>query len=307
MTLHVPHVVPVSYAHAAPSRLASHIVTDPAKASGCHVAIVGLPDDLGVRLNNGRQGAAGGPRAVRDVLSRYGVADPAGFEWPHVFDAGDVRPADGSDEHALHETHRRVSEAASVLARAGMIPVAIGGGHDLTFPFVRGCMNGLGASTSAPWSGLYVDAHLDVRETVGSGMPFRRLIEDCGVRNLRVVGLNPLVNSREHVRYFSTRGNTVWPAQSAALDALPTEPCFVSIDLDGLDSAPAPGVSAPNPCGLAPAVVSDLCLAAGASPHVRCFDIMELSPAFDVDNRTARLAAHLLLSFLRGVADRLTT
>lgn len=266
------------------------------------MAILGLPDDLGVRLNNGRAGAAGGPRAVREALSRYGVAEPAGFDWPGVFDAGDVRPADGDDERALHETHRRVSEAAAAIARAGLIPVGIGGGHDLTFPFVRGCMHGAAAVAGPSWSGVYVDAHLDVRETVGSGMPFRRLIEDCGVRDLRVVGLNPLVNSREHVRYFVTRGSTVWPAQRPASEALPGGPCFVSIDLDGIDGAHAPGVSAPNPCGLAPDVVSALCVEAGASPHVRCFDIMELNPAFDVDHRTARLAAHLLLTFLRGVA-----
>ncbi len=79
---------------------------------------------------------------------------------------------------------------------------------------------------------------------------------------------------------------------------------FVSIDLDCIDSAYAPGVSAPNPAGLSPQRITAYAHAAGECPNVRCFDIMELNPDHDQDGRTARLAAHLLLSFLRGLAHR---
>ena len=71
-------------------RFASTIRTD--SSDGCTVALLGLPDDTGVRLNNGRTGAAGGPKAFRAALARYGVADSAGGYLPLVFDAGDVMP-----------------------------------------------------------------------------------------------------------------------------------------------------------------------------------------------------------------------
>ena len=74
--------------------------------------------------------------------------------------------------------------------------------------------------------------------------------------------------------------------------------------LDLHDAAHAPGVSAPNPCGCSPHDLARWARWAGREPRVRCIDLMELCPPMDVDGRTARLAAHLFLCFLRGVAER---
>ena len=148
-------------------------------------------------MNHGRLGATGGPLAFRAALARYGAAEPAGIAWPGVFDAGDVVPG-----ATLEETHERVKAAAGALLEAGLLPVMIGGGHDLTYPFVRA----LAARTAEPLDGVYFDAHLDVRAETGSGMPFRRLVEDCGVRSLTVHGLDPFANSAEHVEWFAGHG-----------------------------------------------------------------------------------------------------
>ncbi|MBL8763732.1 MAG: formimidoylglutamase [Phycisphaerae bacterium] len=313
--MRAPHTVSASWPVVmSPTRMAAGIRTD--NPRGCEVALLGLPDDLGVRLNSGRPGAAKGPRAFRDALSRYGVIDPPGSDWPAVFDAGDIEPADGDDEAALTETHRRVSAAAGALIDAGMLPIAIGGGHDLTFPFVRAMCE----RHDGPVAGMYFDAHLDVRPTAGSGMPFRRLLDEHQVSELFVAGFCPLVNSREHAWYFRSKGGVILPEQgvqdAARAPSLPLLPrnllagsMFVSFDLDVLDAAYAPGVSAPNPCGWNPATATAWVTACGADPRVACFDLMELSPANDPDSnpgpgRTARLAAHLFLSFLRGVATR---
>jgi formiminoglutamase len=295
---YTPPVVPFTTsptwsASVPPTRFASTIRRDP---NGCRVALLGLPDDLGVKLNNGRPGAKDGPRAFRDALSRYGVVEAFGFDWPTVFDAGDITPADGHDERALNETHRRITEATAALLDLNLFPIAIGGGHDLTFPFVRAV-----AKRFPKLNGIYFDAHLDVRETPGSGMPFRRLIEDCGVRDLHIHGFRPLVNSRDHVDWFTAHHGRLDPPPG---HELPGGDCFASFDLDVLDAAVAPGVSAINPCGWLPAQAEQWMRALGASPRVRCFDIMELNPAFDQGERTARLAAHLFLTFMRGFADR---
>ena len=78
----------------------------------------------------------------------------------------------------------------------------------------------------------------------------------------------------------------------------------VKVYLDVIDSAYAPGVSAMNPAGWSARQAEAAAYAAGKCARVRCFDIMELSPPNDHGDRTARLAAHLFLCFLRGFAER---
>jgi formimidoylglutamase len=263
------------------------------------VALLGLADDLGVKLNNGRPGAADGPKAFRQALYKYGVAQPSGIQWPRVFDAGDVVPCEGSDAAALKETHDRVTLAVQSILDLGMLPVGIGGGHDLTFPFVRALAHGIKAL-----EGVYFDAHLDVRDTPGSGMPFRSLIEQCGVSKLTLHGINHFVNSREHVEWFLSHGGSLSTQDQALADFKVRGPAFVSIDLDVLDSSMAPGVSAINPVGWTVRQLAEYAFLAGENPHVRCLDIMELNPNFDIDGRTARAAAHLFLSFLHGFSRR---
>lgn len=299
--MNVPHCQPGLWPADIPAaRFASLIKRD--APTGCRIGLIGLADDLGVRLNNGRAGARDGPQAFRTALAKYGVADPHDWTWPTVFDAGDIIPAEGSDERALRETHRRVTEAVSAMLDTGLFPIGIGGGHDLTFPFVRAVI-----AKHPAMNGLYFDAHLDVRETAGSGMPFRKLIEDCGVKQLSNFGFNEFANSQAHADWFKAHGGRVYLGSGDAPDwpgGLPPGDLFVSVDLDVFDSAYAPGVSALNPAGWSPREVHSWIPPAGRSPRVRCFDIMELNPAFDADGRTSRLAAHIFLLFLRDFSRR---
>jgi len=255
--------------------------------------MIGAPDDTGIVMNGGRAGAAGGPTALRAALVGYGSAEACGVAWPAVFDAGDVTP--GS---SLEETHTRVSEAAGDLLDAGLLPVMIGGGHDLTFPFVRAVCE----RVNEPMVGVYLDAHLDVRKEEGSGMPFRRLVERCGVSELHVHGLDALAVSAEYMGWFQANGGRVDPFGPE--EGWPSGELFVSFDLDVIDQAYAPGVSAMNPCGWSPELACRWARAAGRCPRVRCFDLMELSPPHDERGRTARLGARLLLEFVRGVSER---
>lgn len=288
----IPHLVPARWpAHLSPARFASTFRTD--SPDGCRIALLGIPDDRGVGMNHGRPGAARGPAAFREALCRYGAAASAAGELPRVFDAGDIAVS-----NTLQETHRRVTAATGALLDAGLFPIAIGGGHDLTYPFVRAI-----ATRYPQPTGLYFDAHLDVRETPGSGMPFRRLIEDCGVRALHLHGFRPLVNSAAHLAWFQAHGGRIHPDRARVV--LPkAKHLFVSFDLDVLDAAHAPGVSALNPAGWTVREAEAWVRACGANRTVRCFDLMELNPAHDADGRTARVAAHLFLSFLRGFAER---
>lgn len=271
----------------------------------CSVGLVGIPDDLGVRMNNGRVGASQGPHAFRAALARYGAAAPMHESkgcpaYPRVFDIGDVLPG-----KSLEETHERVSGAARALLDLGLLPIAVGGGHDLTFAFVRGVAQREAAGPIEPLEGVYLDAHLDVRPEPGSGMSFRALLEQGYATRLTCLGADPFSNTREHFEYFAAKGCSVeafppdeWPTARRGAGQ------FVSLDIDVLDMAFAPGVSAMNPCGWSPERVGAYVEAAGRCAAVRCFDIMELSPAHDEGGRTARLAAWMFLKFLKGVGER---
>ena len=334
----IPHVKPGVWPAGLPSppgtgsgRFAAGIRRD--DPTGCRVALVGLPDDLGIRLNNGRPGAKEGPTAFRAALARYGTGYDVETELPldvGVYDAGDIQPAPGDDAAALHKTHARVTEALLEVHRMGLVPACIGGGHDLTFPTVRALAQSL-SDMAGPLGGINVDAHLDVRETVGSGMPFRALIEGgiLDPRKFTVVGAGLFANTREHCEWLTSRGARIIGIENvmefgvsetdtftramrrAAIGStqrLGTG--FVSIDMDSLDAAHAPGVSAMNPMGLTVRQVEQIARQAGEHPAVKHFDIMELSPPHDLTGapgsggRTARIAALLFLSFIRGFAER---
>lgn len=286
----VPHVKPPAYPARHPGKFVTTVRTD--APDGCRVALIGLPDDTGIKMNGGRAGASLGPTAFRSALAHIGVDKPAGFQWPAVFDAGDVVPA-----ATLEETHERVTAATAALHDLGLIPIAVGGGHDLTYAFARGIVPRLASPVV-----VYCDAHLDVRETPGSGMPFRWLREQCGVNEFHVHGLDAYANTAEHLNWFQANGGRLDPFGPE--DDWPAGDICFSFDLDVLDQQTAPGVSAPNPTGWNSALAERWCVAAGSCPRVHCLDIMELSPPHDRDDRTARLAARLFQAMLRGIAAR---
>lgn len=311
--MRVAHTEPGSWPSLRPGKFAKNVRTE--SSEGCRVALLGLPDDTGVKLNFGRPGAQAGPAALRAALAAFGASFDAAQGRAlelSIFDAGDVKPAPGDDEAALLATHARVESAARELHERGLVVIGVGGGHDLSLPTVAACSRHLGSALG----GINVDAHLDVRERVGSGMPFRKLIEQGCLDPRRFVelGLNRFANERGDFEWLASRGAQLLLVDDVLRDgvrsderlarALEGGAGFLSIDLDGLDASVAPGVSAENPLGLRVEHAAELAEAAGAHPGVRHFDVMELCPAHDVDGRTARVAAYLLLAFVAGFARR---
>ncbi len=290
--LQLPHTVPGIWPEVISPRRA--VAEMRAGAPGdARVALLGVPDDMGVALNGGRPGAALGPTAIREALARSGAADALGASWPPLCDAGDVLPVEGD----LLATHARVIEASAALRRAGLFPIGLGGGHDLTAPLLHGICLDL---EEPPWV-LYLDAHLDVRPELGSGMAFRTLVERTGIEELHVQGLDPLVNTDAHAAWFEAHGGHI--------DALEPEgpwpggAFYLSVCLDVLDQSVAPGVSAPNPCGWSMAEALRWVRRAAREPGLLGFDVMELCPAHDEGGRTARLAARLVLELLAGLGE----
>jgi formiminoglutamase len=211
----------------------------------------------------------------------------------------------------IAEDQNILADVVGKYLQAGTMVVVLGGGHEASFGHFLGYVNA-GVSPAI----VNVDAHLDVRPLVNSsghsGSAFRQALqsEPHAAVSYSVFGLAPHSTSRSHLDFVAGRpGDRVWNYEATFErfnDLLADQPADVmlSIDLDAFLDADAPGVSAPNPEGLDRALGYQLAYAAGRSSSVRSIDICEMNPEFDVDNRTARLAAMLVWHFVEGLTTR---
>ncbi len=283
------------------------------------VGLLGVPSDQGVLQGGGRPGANQGPSAIRQQLKQYGTAyhfdRKADLSRLAIADFGDLIPSEQCEE-----THQRLSEAVGEIFKLGALPIVLGGGHDLTFGGVRALAN----ATRGGVGGIALDAHFDVREVkagvITSGTPFRNILDQIpSVKGEHFVeiGVNGLVNAKVYYDYLISKKVSLFSlakTHQVGMDAVlekafhvagqDTDKIFVSIDLDAVAQAFAPGVSAPSPEGLTPEEVGLAAYRAGLHPKVAYLDIMEMNPSFDQDGRTARLAAAIVLHFLSGLAQR---
>ena len=276
------------------------------------VALLGVPDDTGVKLNNGRPGAAGGPEALRKALLRYGKRYDLHRDAPieAIHDAGNVDVDLGGTAEAMARTHQRTRLRLNQLHEQGYATVLVGGGHDHAVSSLAAAADHHGGPVGA----INVDAHLDVRPIAGSGMPFRRAMQAGHLDGHHFVewGLGLFANEPGHIEWARSKGARLVSVEevqagasvSAVLrHALAPGAAVLSVDLDALDASVAPGVSALNPHGLATHHVVSMVREA-ASGGVVHLDLMELNPRYDVDGRTARVAAHLLLVFASTLSSR---
>ncbi len=284
--------------------------------AGRHLAravILGFPTDEGVRRNGGRPGAATAPGEIRRLLYRFtpDAEAPGPFTdlVRHTLDLGDL--VTSSD---LEADQAQLGDAVADVLAAGAFPIVLGGGHETAFGHFLGYVKAGRAVTLLNW-----DAHADVRETAGgrchSGSPFRQaLLHRSGLaRRYLVAGLLPQSVAAAHVDFVRSRKGEAIPR--AALTAARIKrlygtlrgPVLASFDIDAVDQAFAPGVSAPAAGGLDPQLWLEAAYQAGRSPAVTSFDLVEMNPAFDRDHQTARLAALTVWSLLRGLAARART
>ncbi|QDF97989.1 formimidoylglutamase [Azoarcus sp. DD4] len=290
-----------------PDSLRWHQVVRPlAAADAPGVALLGFCCDEGVRRNLGRTGAAAGPAAIRRAL--------AGLAWHRdgpAFDAGDVACADGD----LDAAQLRLAAGVAALLDAGHLPVVLGGGHELAFGSWQGLARHLaGRGTQAPRIGIVnLDAHFDLRDPAhahSSGTPFAQIAEACATRGwpfrYACLGVSRAANTRALYRRAAEldvlvrEDRDITPSGIAAigaeLDAFVTacDHVHLSIDLDVLPACEAPGVSAPAARGVPLALLEPLVERVRDSGRLRLAELAELNPEFDIDNRSARVAARLI-------------
>jgi agmatinase len=274
------------------------------------VVIFGAPFDGATTY---RPGARFGPRAVRiasDQAHAYHSeleVDP--FARLCVVDAGDVPMA----PHDIVAAMNQLQTAAQPHFEAGRAVLTVGGDHSVSLPLLRAA-----AAVHGPVGLLHVDAHYDTYPAAWGndlhhGTPFRHALREGLIDPSRTLqlGLRGSLSSADDLHFSQEAGITVvtqadWDDRdgkqrvAAFLEAL-TGPVYVSIDIDGLDPACAPGTGTPVPGGLTVRELYSV-LRRLRGQHLVGGDVVELAPDFDSARITALIGADLLHTYVALVA-----
>jgi agmatinase len=288
---------------------------DPAELRGADVAIVGAPTD---DLVSDRPGARFAPRAIRAASCPPGPHLEAGidaFAELTVLDYGDaaVLPADPA------RTHEAIGALVGDVLDAGALPVVLGGDHGITEPVIRTIAERRGG----PVGLVHFDTHTDTGTEVfgvevSHGTPMYRLVESGHVDGSRYVqiGLRGYWPGEKEFAWQRERGITSFfmhhvrecgidEIVGRAIGLVEGGPVYVSVDVDVLDPAHAPGTGTPEPGGMTSADLLRACREIAADVDLAGADVVEVLPtAVGSADITALVAERTVRELLTGVALR---
>ncbi len=280
------------------------------------IAFLGVPFDLGTTL---RPGARFGPQAIRTASAWWPYTSDDGTKAGGWYDLSlgrwilrGVTMADCGDvEIAATEITANLDRITRVVAgvlSAGSFPVIVGGDHAITFPVVRALAD------HGPLHIVQFDAHqdfVDERRGVrfGHGNTIRRASELPFVASITQIGIRSLQKYPEPLEASTAYGiRVVTPTAlraggpDASVEGVPKDAaCYISIDIDSLDIAAAPGTGTPEPGGLTYLEVRDAIQVVARRARVVGVDLVEVSPPYDWAEVTARTAARLILDVLAAI------
>jgi agmatinase len=283
------------------------------EVSDVDVAIVGVPFDTGVSY---RPGARFGPNHVRESSRLLRPFNPAAnvspFATQQVVDAGDIAANPFDIEEAISSIHKSYDQ---LLERAKRV-VTIGGDHTITLPILRSLK-----AKHGPISVVHFDAHLDTWDSYFGadythGTTFRRaseegLLDPEGCMHIGIRG--PLYAAKDLTDdkalgfqiFSSVEFQDVGVA--AAIEKMKARvgkrPMYISIDIDVLDPAHAPGTGTPEAGGLTSRELLSL-LRATAGMNVVGADIVEVAPAYDHAQITGIAASHAMYELISAFAAK---
>ncbi|WP_299084667.1 formimidoylglutamase [uncultured Paraglaciecola sp.] len=274
------------------------------------VSLLGFECDLGVIANKGRAGAAKGPTAIRNSL--------ANLAWHadcDVYDTGNILA-----ETSLPAAQKAYAEQIAKDLSEHTLVIGLGGGHEIAWGSYQGLVHDLATQPNKKIGIVNFDAHFDLRnpaQTTSSGTPFRQIAEFCQSQrqsfHYACLGIAESSNTsalfnyakQTKTRYLLDIDCNVHAA-TALLEPLLNEvdEVYVTVCLDAFPANRAPGVSAPSALGISVEFVIHMLRWVAQSQssfhyNWRLTDIAEMNPYYDIDNRTAKLAARLVHEMVR--------
>lgn len=268
------------------------------------IALIGVPTDIGV---TNRPGARFGPRALR-AIERIGpynhFLDVLPGEHHRIADIGDVF---FRSRYMLDMVMEDIESFFAKVVDAGVRTLAAGGDHSITYPILRAI------SRERPVGLVHIDAHCDTMGEMDCtkfhhGGPFRYAVLD-GVLDPDLCVQIGIRGASEYLWAFSyDSGMTVIHAEDVdrmgvdaviakAREVVGDAPVYVSLDVDGIDPAFAPGTGTPEVGGLTPREVQAI-LRGCRGLNVVGGDVVEVAPEYDPGSVTAQVGAQMMLEIL---------
>lgn len=286
--------------------------------SSVDVTILGVPLS---RSSISASAASESPETMRQAWKSF---TPYHLEYDidltplHVWDLGDVR------QHVtdIPLSHQWITDAMVSMRQhhAHALPIMLGGDHSITAMLVKGWKQ---AHPEQRIGILQLDTHFDLRSLEdngpSNGTPIRNLIESGTILGQDVwnVGLHGFYNAKslkeyadkkgvQYVTLRQTREKGVGSTIQSALDDLSgkVDVIYLTVDMDVLDIAYAPGVPAATPGGMRTDELFEAVYLAGSHPLVQAMDIVCLDPYRDVAQITVKAGVHVMLTFLTGFMKR---
>ncbi len=264
-------------------------------------SVLGVPYDSTTSFRPGQRFAPESIRVSSAYIEFYSMHAGLDVDNIPIYDEGDLAVVPGD----AHATISRLAEVISSLAEEGRVPIILGGEHTITMGVVSGLRKVLGSFCM-----IVFDAHFDLREEyLGSRLChatfMRRVIENVRPEKIYYIGVRGfsegerrLADSVDYIEYSSPLEiSRLGEENIAAVVRRSVAPCkrlYISIDLDVLDPAFAPGVGNPEPLGLSALSLVSL-LHEIIDERLIGLDVVELSPPFDQGGVTSILAARLVV------------
>ncbi len=253
--------------------------------------LLGAPLDI---TSSWRMGSREAPQAVRDAsegLEEYSPRLDRSLSDCAFYDAGDLLLPLGNLSGSLN----RIGQAIRVIAGDGKVPFMLGGEHLVTLPAVQ-AMAELFPSLVV----LQFDAHADLRDDyLGEGLShataLRRICEVVGGRSVYQFGIRS--GTKDEFQYGHSHTNffpfDVAGSLRSCLPGFVERPVYVTVDIDVVDPAFAPGTGTPEPDGIQPSEIFESLAILKELQVVGC-DIVELAPPYDTSGITTMLVAKMV-------------
>jgi agmatinase len=317
-----PHFIGIpTYIHAPFALTAEEL-----KAMGADVAVLGAPVDMGV-VN--RPGARFGPRAIRQAGYAGSPNDRIYHMGLGVYPTRVLKVVDFGDANcppsSLEQGHEAVRLKVMQALQAGALPIVLGGDHSITLPSATAVAQHYGYGRVGM---VHFDAHADTAPANYGGMlishssPMRRLLESGAIpgKNFVQVGLRgywPAGDIFDWMRGQGMRWHQVSEIEERGFEAVlrdaisealdGPELIYLSVDIDVLDPAFAPGTGTPEPGGLSSVELLRAVRQIVLSVDLVAADIVEVSPPYDGPGAiTAEVAHRVGLEVISALAKKRT-
>ena len=294
------------------------LVLEAGELADADVAILGAPmDDMVTH----RPGARFGPRAIRNAYDSGGGprmyhidlgVDP--FETLNVVDHGDASVVPGDAE----QSHRAILSAVETIVSHDVVPIVLGGDHSISFPNIRAVAARYDPGSLAV---VHFDTHADTAlDNYGvrwaHGTPFRHLVDEGHIRGDRLIqvglrGYWPWPEEWEWMRGAGVRWHRMEQIIETGIESVinavmyevgDADHLFLSVDVDSLDPAYAPGTGTPEPGGLTTRELLRAIRFLVIERGLAGMDVVEVSPPYDHAETTALAAHRIVIEALSALA-----